>query len=52
MDNRKAQRMNAKTAKKLRQYAQREYVDLFRNLLSMSFWDRVKIAIKIVFRHG
>lgn len=44
--------MNNKVAKKIRRYAQRDYYDLFSGLLSLPFWERVKIAFKIVFKYG
>jgi hypothetical protein len=44
--------MNSKIAKKIRQYAQRDYYDLFSGLLRLPLWERVKIALKIVFKHG
>ena len=42
--------MNSKTAKKLRQYAKREYYDLFRHLLDLPLRARIKIALQIIFK--
>lgn len=42
--------MNEKQAKKLRKYAERNYVDLFRHLLDLPLWERVKLAMRLIFR--
>jgi hypothetical protein len=42
--------MNSKIAKKIRQYAKKEYVDLFRALLDLPLRERVKLAFRLVFR--
>jgi len=42
--------MNGKTAKKIRQYAKRDYYDLFRHVLNLSFRARLGIALRIVFK--
>lgn len=42
--------MNNKQAKKLRQYAKKEYIDLFRALLDLPLRERIKLAFRLVFR--
>jgi hypothetical protein len=42
--------MNSKTAKKIRQYAKRDYKDLFRHLLDLPLRDRISIALRIIFK--
>ncbi len=42
--------MNGKIAKKIRQYAKRDYKDLFRHLLDLPLRDRIGIALRIIFK--
>jgi hypothetical protein len=42
--------MNSKIAKKIRQYAKRDYYDLFRQVLTLPLRARFGIALRIIFK--